>query len=206
MFTGIIFFKGEVIERNEVQDGGLRLILKAPEVISMVKNGSSISVNGICLTVKEKTRDTFAVDVMPKTVSMTTIQNWKVGTFVNLEPSMRMGDELGGHFVYGHVDGIGTVKTVKQQGNATLVEVVAPPGIFKYVSPQGSIGVNGISLTIADVSDDSFTVSLIPETLRLTTFREISEGDQVNLEADMLMKYVETCVKHLYGKHSSHYR
>lgn len=185
MFSGIIKEVGELIRV------GTKLEVKTDLVVKEVELGSSVAVNGVCLTVEEIKHNALVFDVMPVTLEKSTLSDLKVGDNVNLESSLKLGDEVGGHFVYGHVDSLGEVKNISKQEDSTLFEISADKTIMKYIAPQGSISVNGISLTIANFNEDSFTVSLVPFTIDHTNFASLNVGDKVNLEVDMLAKYAE---------------
>lgn len=160
-----------------------------------VKLGDSIAVNGVCLTVNHYSKDFFIADVMPETVAKTTIQYLKPGMPVNLERALRLGDRMGGHLVQGHVDGVGSIQKKDKQDIAIVFKIKAPPAIIKYSIPKGSIAIDGISLTLIEVVSDSFTVSLIPHTAQETTLGLKQPGDLVNLESDIIGRYVERLMK-----------
>lgn len=195
MFTGIIRHQGTVEELLRHPDGGMRLEIGAPAIAPVVESGSSVSLDGICLTVVEKREATLIFDVMPQTISLTTIHEWKEGRIVNMESALRVGEELGGHFVYGHVDGIGTLSRVAIDGNSTRMSFALPDHLLPFLVPQGSVTVNGISLTVVSKDPHGFSVSLIPETLLRTNLSRLTEGDKVNVEVDMMIKYLRS----LYG-------
>lgn len=152
--------------------------------------GESLAVNGVCLTVREMTGSIVVADVMPETARATTLADLRPGDEVNLERALRLGDRLGGHLVTGHVDGVGTVRSRRREGNALLLEVGAPPAVARYLVPKGAVAVDGVSLTVASRRADGFTVSLIPHTLAVTTLSALRPGDRVNLEVDLVGKYV----------------
>jgi len=156
--------------------------------------GDSVAVNGVCLTATGVTADGFSADVMEETLRRTALGTLDPGAPVNLELPLRAADRLGGHFVQGHVDGVGTVSSVEDEGFAKLVEIEADPGLMRYVVEKGSIAVDGVSLTVASLGEGAFGVSLIPETLERTTLGRAGPGDSVNLEVDVLAKYVERLV------------
>jgi riboflavin synthase len=168
-----------------------RLIIKADVVLPGVKLGDSIAVNGVCLTVTEFNASTFVVDVMAETLKRTNLGRLVPGDRVNLERALRVGDRLGGHIVSGHIDGVGSILREEKQDIARIIEISAPPGVARYTIEKGSITVDGISLTIVSVTDHSFTLSLIPHTANMTTLGFKGVGDTVNLEADIIGKYVE---------------
>jgi len=179
MFTGIVRERARVASF----DGG-RLVLESALDPSI---GDSISVDGVCLTVAERSNGTLAFDVMPETLSRAKA----FGAEVNLETALRAGDPLGGHYVQGHVDGIGKVAAVESEGDSRRVTIEAPPEILRYCVEKGSITVDGVSLTIAAVHDASFDVALVQHTLDVTTLGSLERGTEVNLEVDVLAKYVE---------------
>jgi riboflavin synthase len=190
MFTGIVEELGKV---QGIQKGAksARLTLGGKVVLKGTKLGDSIAVNGVCLTVTEFSEDKFSVDVMAETLDKSNLGNLKTGDVVNLERAMAVGDRLGGHIVSGHIDGVGKIKGEEMVEIAKLVEIEAPPQVLRYCIQKGSITIDGISLTIVDVSNHAFWVSLIPHTAKLTTLGFKKAGDSVNLEADILGKYVE---------------
>jgi riboflavin synthase len=182
MFTGI------VEQMGEVQSCGTRLAVRTP-LAAELERGDSIAVNGVCLTAVDITGDRFEADVMEETLARSSLGRLREGHRVNLELALRVGDRLGGHFVQGHVDATGSVDSIEQREHSRVVRVGAPPEILRYVVEKGSIAIDGVSLTVVDVDDEGFSVSLIPETLERTTLGEVSPGDPVNLEVDMLAKY-----------------
>jgi riboflavin synthase len=159
-----------------------------------VAEGDSVAVNGVCLTATAVGDGAFGADVMPETLRRTSLGELAPGDNVNVELPLRAGDPMGGHVVQGHVDGTGTVDSVTEEGFARLVRVSAPADLLRYVVEKGSIAVDGVSLTVFEMDDDGFTVSLIPETLERTTLGEAAPGRTVNLEVDVLAKYVEKLV------------
>lgn len=196
MFTGIVEETGTIVSVSVLPDDARTLTIKAAKVLEGSGHGDSISVNGVCLTVVEHTNDTFSVDVMKQTLDHSTLGTLDVGSAVNLERAARVDSRLGGHIVQGHVDGVGTVVAISPSEHWTVIAIHAPKQLLKYVVPQGSITVNGVSLTVASLNDDidEFTVSLIPTTLSVTTLAALEVGDHVNLEVDVLAKYVERLV------------
>jgi len=167
---------------------GLRLEIDAPETSAALAVGDSVSVSGACLTATAVSNGTFSVTAVPETLSRTSLGRLAAGDEVNLETAARVGDPLGGHFVQGHVDGLGRVESV---GNDGRVWIEAPPEILRYCVEKGSIAVDGVSLTISGLHDRAFEVALIPHTLEATTLGALQPGDEVNLEVDVLAKYVE---------------
>lgn len=190
MFTGIVEELGEVTAVENLGDS-CRFRLRGPVVTEGAKHGDSIAVNGVCLTVVEHGEDWFTADVMAETLNRSSLGALAAGSRVNLERPMALGARLGGHIVQGHVDGTGTVLERKPSENWEIVKVSLPADLSRYVVEKGSITVDGISLTVVDAADDFFTVSLIPTTLELTTLGRKQPGDPVNLEVDVVAKYVE---------------
>ncbi|HWV84989.1 MAG TPA: riboflavin synthase [Capillimicrobium sp.] len=193
MFTGLVQDLGEVTRVDETADG-VRLAVRTPLARELAE-GDSIAVNGVCLTaVGLCGGDLFGADVMRETLRRSSLAEVEPGSTVNLELPLRAGDRLGGHMVQGHVDGVGAVRDVREDGFARIVEIAAAPDLLRYVVEKGSIAVDGVSLTVSAVGDDFFAVSLIPETLERTTLGAAEPGRPVNLEVDVLAKYVEKLV------------
>ncbi|MFI1971977.1 riboflavin synthase [Streptomyces cinnamoneus] len=190
MFTGIVEELGEVVAVEELGDSS-RFRLRGPVVTADAKHGDSIAVNGVCLTVVETADGTFTADVMAETLNRSSLGALAPGSRVNLERPMALGGRLGGHLVQGHVDGTGTITERVPGEHWEIVKVALPAGLARYVVEKGSITVDGVSLTVVEAGDDYFTVSLIPTTLELTTLGTKQPGDPVNLEVDVLAKYVE---------------
>ena len=190
MFTGLIAALGTV-ERLAEGSTSCRLTVRAPQLLSGVKIGDSIAVNGVCLTVVHLRGDTFTADVMPETVRRTTLHMLQPGDRVNLEKALRPTDGLDGHIVQGHVEGVGTIQQIISEGNARVYRIQAPGELLRYIVEKGSIAVDGISLTVTETDDSGFGVSLIPHTAKMTTLGYKSAGDAVNLETDILARYVE---------------
>jgi riboflavin synthase len=190
MFTGIIEEIG-TLSRIERTAGSCHLSIRASKIMDDCKPGDSIAVNGACLTVTRRDHDGFIADVMAETMRRTNLENLKVGDNVNLERSLRLSDRLGGHIVAGHVDEVGKVNELKPEGIATLMTVNVSPALVKYIAIKGSICIDGVSLTVTDVSYNSFQVSLIPFSKENTTLGLKRLGDLVNIEVDMLVRYVE---------------
>jgi riboflavin synthase len=185
MFTGLVADKGTV---RAIHDGRLEV---ETSLGAHLVAGDSVAVNGVCLTAVDPHVDGFSADVMPETLRRSSLGPLEPGTEVNLELPLRAGDRLGGHVVQGHVDGTGTVDDVREEGNARVVRIGAAPELLRYVVEKGSIAVDGVSLTVSAIGDAWFEVSLIPETLERTTLGEAAAGRIVNLEVDVLAKYVE---------------
>lgn len=190
MFSGIVEEMGAISILNKSL-AGTRLTIMASVIMGDLAVGASVSVNGTCLTVVARTNQTFSVDVSPETLQVTTLGSLASGSPVNLERAMKLNDRIGGHMVSGHVDGIGALRSRHQDGNALILEVEAPKDILRLCVAKGSITVDGISLTINDVTERSFVVSIIPHTAKVTTLGLKQVGDQVNLESDLIGKYVE---------------
>jgi riboflavin synthase len=189
MFTGLVAGTGAV-ESLERGDDGVRLRVRA-ELAGELAPGDSIAVNGVCLTAVDADEGGFSADVMEETLRRSSLAPLAEGDEVNLELPLRAGDRLGGHVVQGHVDGTGSVEAVNEDGFARLVRIGAPTGLLRYVVEKGSIAVDGVSLTVSAVDGEGFEVSLIPETLDRTTLGAATPGRVVNLEVDVLAKYVE---------------
>jgi riboflavin synthase len=187
VFTGIVEVLGEIVAIEPRPDGA-RLTVSGPLVTSDAKHGDSISVNGVCLTVVSLSGGAFTVDVVEETMRRSSLATVRVGDRVNLERAAAVGQRLGGHIVQGHVDGTGTLLSRDPAG---LTSFTVPPELSRYIVEKGSITVDGVSLTVVDVGAERFSVALIPTTLQLTTLGRKGPGDQVNLEVDVLAKYVE---------------
>jgi riboflavin synthase len=190
MFTGIIEELGTIRE-SVPRGGGHFLRVECKAVLDGLERGGSIAVNGPCLTAVEINSSGFAAELSPETVSRSTLAGLPVGTRVNLERSLRLSDRLEGHMVTGHIDGTGSVRNVRRTRDFWEIEYAAPPEILRYVVEKGSIAVDGVSLTVAGTGDESFTVAVIPETVRRTNIKSHEPGRAVNLEADIIAKYVE---------------
>jgi riboflavin synthase len=190
MFTGIIEEMGAITVLRKTQ-AGTRLTILASTVMDDLKIGDSVSVNGICLTVVSRSERDFSVDVSPETLSVTTLGRVTTGTPVNLERAMRLNERIGGHLVAGHVDGIGVIRSRRQEANAILLTIEAPQHILRYCVAKGSVTVDGISLTVNDVSNNGFSVAIIPHTAKATTLGLKQVHDTVNIESDLIGKYVE---------------
>ncbi|MBI2485158.1 riboflavin synthase [Candidatus Uhrbacteria bacterium] len=191
MFSGIVRAKGEIANIN---DFGIarQFIVRAPQsVLLRLRPKDSVLLGGICFTVHTKDEQTFQVEAMPQTLRLTTAASWKQGDSINIEMSLRMGDTIGGHFVYGHVDEVGTVKKCAREGNALIATIQASPAVIKQVFPRASVAIDGVSLTVVSVEGDQFTVSLIPDTVEATTLGTLGSGSRVNVETDMMIKYAQ---------------
>jgi len=193
VFTGIIRERGRVtsVERGEA---AIRLRLEAPQTAAQVAIGDSVAVNGVCLTAVAVEDGTLAFDAVPETLRRSSLGRLETGAEVNVEPALRVGEALGGHYVQGHVDGVGHVRSVETEGADVVVRVDAPPELLRYLVDKGSVTVEGVSLTVAGVDERGFSVALIPHTLAETTLDALVAGDPVNLEVDVLAKYVERLV------------
>ncbi|MEV2253624.1 riboflavin synthase [Streptomyces sp. NPDC050147] len=190
MFTGIVEELGEITAVENLDDAS-RFRVRGPVVTDGAKHGDSIAVNGVCLTVVEHEGDEFTADVMAETLNRSSLGALAAGSRVNLERPTAVGDRLGGHIVQGHVDGTGEIVERKPSENWEIVKVSLPADLSRYVVEKGSITVDGVSLTVVDAGPDYFTISLIPTTLALTTLGIKQPGDPVNLEVDVIAKYVE---------------
>ena len=188
MFTGIITDLGEIQSLH--QTGDLRAVIGCHYDMSSVDIGASIACNGVCLTVVEKTAHSFAVDISAESVGLTNIGDWAVGTPVNLERALRLGDELGGHIVSGHVDGVAELTDMIDEGDSTRMVFQVPGDLAKFVAPKGSVALNGTSLTVNQVDGASFGVNIIPHTKTVTTWGQARVGDRINFEIDTLARYV----------------
>jgi riboflavin synthase len=189
MFTGIVTDVGRVRAIRDT-NRDRRFEIETAFDLATIDIGASISHAGCCLTVVEKGEGWFAVEVSGETLSMTTLDGWTQGRRVNLERAARVGDELGGHIVSGHVDGVGEVLSVDSEGGSHRVRIRAPRPLHRFIAPKGSITVEGVSLTVNEVEDDVFGVNLIPHTWDVTTLGDLKPGGRVNLEIDMLARYL----------------
>jgi riboflavin synthase len=191
MFTGLIEDVGK-IDALRFNDGSAVLTVKTNLSLRSLALGASVAVNGACLTVVKKDKRSFTVDVSPETLKRTSLETLAVGSLVNLEQPMRLQDRLGGHLVTGHVDGVGTIVAIRKQGEFTIFTFRAPARLASFLVSKGSIAVDGISLTINDCRRDGFSIAIIPFTLRHTNLRARRVGDKVNLETDLIGKYVHS--------------
>ena len=189
MFTGLVASLGRVTSVERAPDG-IRLEI-ASECSGDLAPGDSVSVSGVCLTATHAGADTFAAEVMNETLDRSSLAGVSRGDEVNLELPLRAADRLGGHVVQGHVDGVGTIVGAHEDGFSRRLEIAAPPEVLRYLVGKGSVAVDGVSLTVVDVGESSFTLALIPETLQRTTLGKAMVGATVNLEVDILAKYVE---------------
>jgi riboflavin synthase len=192
MFTGIVTDIGKIVATRQsgASGGGVELTVQSNFDPAAIPLGASIAHSGVCLTVTEHTGDGWKVHASPETLRLTTIGGWQEGTRINLERSLRLGDELGGHLVFGHVDGLGTVESIEPEGEGYRLRFTLPPDLAPLLAVKGSITVDGISLTVTEADDQSFAVAIIPHSWTHTTLSDRRPGDRVNLEADMLARYV----------------
>jgi riboflavin synthase len=202
MFTGIVEEAGEVAA-IQVTGSAARLEVAARVVADGTRVGDSVAVNGVCLTVTECAGGRLAFDAVPETLRRSTLGALRPGDAVNLERSLAAGARLGGHIVQGHVDAVGRIAGLRPEGEATLVTVAAPPAVMRYVVEKGSIAVDGISLTVAACTAGDFTVAIVPHTWQVTSLRHRRVGDGVNLEVDILAKYVERLLAARFGGDAS---
>lgn len=186
MFTGIIQSTGKVVALSSDA-----ITLEASDLVPQLKTGDSIAVNGVCLSVTQLNGKTFAADVMPETFSKTNLGDLQIADPVNLELPLAVNGRLDGHLVAGHVEGTGEITGITPEGNAYRVIIQPSSELLRYIIPKGSVTVNGISLTVADASDSAFSVSLIPITWQQTTFYTLAVGSKVNIETDLVAKYIE---------------
>jgi riboflavin synthase len=193
MFTGIVREQGTVVSVEDVSDGRT-LVLRAPATTPGLRVGDSVAVNGCCLTAEETAESLLTFHAVPETLSRTTLGALRSNDLVNVEPALRAGDPLGGHYVQGHVDAVGRVQSVEAEGEGLRVFVEAPDDVLRYCVVKGSITVDGVSLTVAELAPDAFAVALVPHTIEATTLSMLRPGQRVNLEADVLAKYVERLV------------
>jgi riboflavin synthase len=189
MFTGIVTDVGRVRSIRET-NRDVRMEIETNYDLASIEMGASVAHAGCCLTVVEKGEGWFAVEVSGETRAMTTLGDWKEGQKVNLERPARVGDELGGHIVSGHVDGVGEVVSIAPEGGSHRIRIRAPRPLHRFIAPKGSITVDGVSLTVNEVEDDVFGVNIIPHTWDVTTIGLLSPGSKVNLEIDMLARYL----------------
>jgi len=190
MFTGLVEDLGEIIQ-VEGGTAGFSMVIASHFDLDFPDIGSSIAVDGVCLTVVGINKNRFTVDISPETLKKTTLQWKKKGDQVNLERALQVSDRLGGHLVTGHIDGIGTINSIEIKGNSLIFSITVPPEISKYLITKGSVGVDGVSLTVNEVKENHFSVNIIPHTARVTTLGRKKIGDKVNIETDLIGKYVE---------------
>ena len=188
MFTGIIQDIGTV--KSIEKDGDWRIVIETGMDLSATPMGASICCSGCCLTVVEMGENWFAVEVSNESLEKTVIGSWEQGTKINLEPSLKLGDELGGHIVSGHVDGLAELQSITEDADSYRLKIKAPAELAKFIAPKGSVTLDGISLTVNEVEGDVFGVNIIPHTWQETTLSERKAGDKINIEIDMLARYV----------------
>ena len=193
MFTGIVQELG-VLAGAEESAGGRALVVRAPETAARADVGASVAINGCCLTATAIDGGEITFHAVPETIARTTLGSLDPGALVNVEPAVRAGEELGGHYVQGHVDAVGRIQSVEAEGDGLRVFVEAPDDVLRYCVEKGSITVDGVSLTVAQLAADAFAVALVPHTLAATTLSALQPGHPVNLEADVLAKYVERLI------------
>jgi riboflavin synthase len=190
VFTGIVRERGRVLAAEENGDG-VRLRIAAPQTAATASLGDSVSVSGVCLTAVAVDGGELAFDAVPETLARTTLAELTAGADVNVEPALRAGDPLGGHYVQGHVDGVGRVRSLEPEGDGALLRLDVPRELLRYCVEKGSLAVEGVSLTVAELDERGVAIALVPHTLRETTLGAVQPGDGVNLEVDVLAKYVE---------------
>jgi riboflavin synthase len=190
VFTGIVRERGRVVAADQ-NGNGVRLRIAAPQTASSTSVGDSVAISGVCLTVVAVDDGELAFDAVPETLARTTLGELATGAEVNLEPALRAGEPLGGHYVQGHVDGIGRVRSLESEREDVRLRLDVPPELLRYCVEKGSLAVEGVSLTIAALGNDGVEIALVPHTLRETTLAALRPGDGANLEVDVLAKYVE---------------
>lgn len=190
MFTGLIEDLGEIVRIGR-KENSFQVTIAAHFQLGPHDIGASIAIDGVCLTVVEFEKEKFTVDVSPETLERTTIKKKKRGDSVNLERALRLSDRLGGHLVSGHIDGVGTIKSIEKKENSRIILIEAPKEISRYLIEKGSVALDGTSLTINNVTGNAFSVTIIPHTAGVTTIGRKKAGDEVNIETDLIGKYVE---------------
>lgn len=200
MFTGLIQHIGTV--QSIEKSGDWRIVIASDMDLSHTDIGASIACSGCCLTVVEKDGNSFAVDVSAESLSKTVISEWEQGTRVNLEPSLKLGDELGGHIVSGHVDGLAVLQSAEKDGDSWRLKIKAPADLAAFIAPKGSVALDGISLTVNEVEGDVFGVNIIPHTWEHTTLSDKKSGGRLNIEIDMLARYVARMLQYKEGASS----
>jgi riboflavin synthase len=190
VFTGIVRERGRVVSL-EGDGEGLRLLVDAPVTAARTERGDSVALNGCCLTATGVDGGRMAFEAVPETLRRTALGRVRVGALLNVEPALRAGEPLGGHYVQGHVDGVGRIRSVEREGDGLRVWITAPPEVLRLLVEKGSVSVDGVSLTVADLDETGFAVALVPHTLAETTLASLEPEAEVNLEADVLAKYVE---------------
>jgi riboflavin synthase len=190
MFSGIVEGTGKIVRMIRGEDSA-RLTIDAGELSEGVSVSDSVSISGVCLTVVQKEGTLLSFDAIPETLHRSSLKSVKEGDFVNIERSLAVGQRIGGHFVQGHVDGTGTLRKVTPADNALILTIEVADNLLRYMVPKGSVSLDGISLTIVDVLPDAFTVWIIPHTMEITTLKYRKIGDLLNIEVDMIAKYIE---------------
>jgi riboflavin synthase len=193
VFTGIVRERGKLVGRNGGPDGAA-LVVEAPETAAATHTGDSVALDGVCLTATDVSDGRIAFHAVAETLHRTTLAALEPGAEVNVEPALRAGEPLGGHYVQGHVDGVGRVADTRPQGDGLRLRLDVPPELLRYCVPKGSIAVQGVSLTIAALDEDGVEIALVPHTLAATTLADLQPGAPVNLEVDVLAKYVERLI------------
>jgi riboflavin synthase len=197
MFTGIVTDIGEIVSVTPGGNAGdRRFVVRTRHDMKPIAIGASIACSGCCLTVIEKGADRFTVEASGETLDKTHLGDWKVGARINLELSLKLGDELGGHLVYGHVDGVGRIVSTTPEGGSVRFVFEAPPALARFVAAKGSVAVDGVSLTVNEVDGNRFGVNIISHTQAVTTLGQAKAGQRVNLEVDMLARYVARLLEH----------
>lgn len=196
MFTGLVQDIGVIRDVVTHDSGDMRCVIETNLGLKSVQMGASICCSGVCLTLVDKSENTFTVDISGETVAKTHCGAWGIMTRINIEPSLKVGDEIGGHFVSGHVDTITDVLDIIPDGKSKRTVFKIPKGFRKFIAPKGSIVIDGISLTVNNVSDEMFEVNIIPHTWEKTTLSDRRKGDLVNLEVDILARYVANMLEH----------
>lgn len=194
MFTGLTTDLGELAS-VDAGEGGARFVIKTGYDTSTIDTGASIACNGCCLTALDVTAETFSVDVSHESLSRTTLGQWRAGRRINLERSLKLGDEMGGHLVSGHVDGVAKAVARSVDGDSVRFTFEVPADLARFIAEKGSVAVDGVSLTVNEVGDATFGVNIIPHTCAVTTFGSLQAGDTVNIEIDMLARYVARLLK-----------
>lgn len=187
MFTGLVRTRGEI---RRIEKKGDTVMVIAPQSRLPFEIGASVACNGICLTVTAHDKDSFTVSLSAETLRCSTAGQWREGDVLNLEPALALGEPIGGHFVSGHIDGTALAKDAAAAGDSFVWSFEAPQALMKYIAQKGSVTIDGVSLTVNEVSGNSFTVNIIPHTAKVTSFATLKAGDRVNLEVDMLARYV----------------
>jgi riboflavin synthase len=198
MFTGLIESTVPIVSLDN-KDGNLRLCIEYPHNLSKVKMGDSISLNGVCLTISDIQERKLCVEIVQETAATSNMTDRTVGDLVNLERSLKVGDELGGHFLTGHIDGTGIIKKVRKVGGSITIWVSVPPELARFIVRKGSLGLEGVSLTVVDIEDYVLSVVIIPFTGNVTSLGAKTKGDRLNIEVDVLGKHVHKSVQDILG-------